>query len=452
MLRPRLLLWLLTPLTLALAGCVAERPADPVVFTGANVPRLQGVAPGKVIGYRYRNERWEQSPVQVDERAVIDLAKPKNATPVGHTFLSYTDPNTFTGSDPNTNLDANDEIVFMGIDAGAKAPAGSTPPGVVAGSGVEVKIVDSLGNPTPAYLYLFHQTGNLDPGAGRRYVDYRFNLLSGNYKATYNLNSGPNPEDSTISTDFYSHHFSDRWIDDQLRITAPNASGVDLLDRHKNLFAPGECVRNENTFSNGAGALIANKNGPVRAIRSYMGANSGVYTHREHLFYQRRQDITTFLRVHSIPGVMDFFDYTAAATGMTYMHEFDQRGARIDGVPESPTPGQISWETVDGAQGSLGIVHTFSTDLSSFNHTSYYLDKQNPGGGSETQCTGDASAYGASGPRVAQALPNTDPTLGTANRFTATRSLFYDSPGKTDGPRRKAQVTSPLQTTFANWP
>jgi hypothetical protein len=97
-------------------------------------------------------------------------------------------------------------------------------------------------------------------------------------------------------------------------------------------------------------------------------------------------------------------------------------------------------------------VHTFSTDIPSFNYTSYYLDKQNPGGGSETQCTGDASAYGASGPRVAQALPNTDPTLGTANRLTATRSLFYDSPGKADGPRREAEVTSPLQTTFTNWP
>ena len=59
----------------------------------------------------------------------------------------------------------------------------------------------------------------------------------------------------------------------------------DILDRHKNLFAPGNCGRSENTFSDGAGAIIVNKNGPVRAIRSYIGANSGTYTHREHLFY-----------------------------------------------------------------------------------------------------------------------------------------------------------------------
>jgi hypothetical protein len=447
----RPLLWSLVPLALLLAGCVAERPADPVVLTGAQVPRLQGVAPAKVLAFHYLNGAWKQVPVQVDERAVVDLAKPKNAAPVGHTFLTYTDANTFTGPDPNANVDADDEIALMGIDTGIKAPSGSAPPGVVAGSGVEVKVVDSIGEPSPSYVYLFRQTGSVDPSAGRRYVDYRFNLLSGDYKSTYKLAAGPNPEASTVTTDFYRHRFSDRWIDDTLAITAPQATGADILDRHKNLFAPGNCVRSENTFSAGAGAMIANKNGPVRAIRSYMGANSGTYTHREHLFYERRHDVTTFLRVHAIPGVMDFFDYSPAASGMTYRHEFDTRGVRVDGVPDSPAPGPITWESMDGPQGSLGIVHSFNTDIA-LNWTSYYLDKQSPGTGEETQCTGDASSYGASGTRVTGSLPNTDPTGGAANRLAVTRSLFYDSPGKADGPRRKAQVANPLRTTFANWP
>ena len=236
-------LLLLAPVAATLAGCVAERPADPVVLTGADLPRLQGAAPGKVLAFHYLNNAWKQVPVQVDERAVLDLAKPKNAAPVGHTFLTYTDPNTFTGPDPDATLDANDEVAFMGIDSGVKAPADSAPPGVVAGSGVEVKIVDSLGEPSPSYLYLFRQTGNLDPAAGKRYVNYTFNLLSGDYKTTYRLGAGPNPENSTVTTDFYSHHFSDRWKDDALRITAPQSSGVDILDRHKNLFAPGNCVQ-----------------------------------------------------------------------------------------------------------------------------------------------------------------------------------------------------------------
>ena len=56
----------------------------------------------------------------------------------------------------------------------------------------------------------------------------------------------------------------------------------------------------------------------MRAIRSYIGANSGPLTQRDHIFYARREDIRTFLRVHAIPGVLDFFDYSSAAIGMTY--------------------------------------------------------------------------------------------------------------------------------------
>jgi hypothetical protein len=84
----RTLVWLLAPLALALASCVAERPADPVVLSGASLPRLQGAAPAKVLAFRFVNGAWAQLPVQVDERAVVDLAKPKNAAPVGHTFVS----------------------------------------------------------------------------------------------------------------------------------------------------------------------------------------------------------------------------------------------------------------------------------------------------------------------------------------------------------------------------
>ena len=78
----RTLVWPPTALALALAGCVAERPADPVVISGASVPRLQSAAPAKVLAFRFLSGAWTQVPVQVDERAVVDLAKPKNAAPV----------------------------------------------------------------------------------------------------------------------------------------------------------------------------------------------------------------------------------------------------------------------------------------------------------------------------------------------------------------------------------
>jgi hypothetical protein len=234
----------------------------------------------------------------------VDLGKVYNGAANGLTQLTYTDPGTFTGPDPDPKLDADDEIAFMGFDGGAKAPAGAAPPGVVAGSGEEVRIADGLGNPAAAYVYLFRQTGGLDPGAGRSYVSYRFGLASGPYKTTYRL--------------------------------------ADILDRHKDLFAPGTCVRSEDTFSAGEGAFVVNKSGPVRALRAYLGANSGPFTERLHVFYQRREDITTYLRVHAIPGVMDFFDYSPAATGMTYRNDLNPAGVRVDGVPDAPALGPLT--------------------------------------------------------------------------------------------------------------
>ena len=150
----------------ALSGCAAQRPQDPVVVHGQDVPRLAGAPPAKVIAYRYLNDQWEQVPVQVDERAMIDLGAVYNQAPNGVRVLTYTDPGTFAGADPNPNLDADDEIALMGIDTGLPAPAGSNPPAVVARSGYELRIHDTLGHPADAYVYLYRQTGNLDQGAG----------------------------------------------------------------------------------------------------------------------------------------------------------------------------------------------------------------------------------------------------------------------------------------------
>ncbi len=434
---------------LALSGCVAERPEDPVVLTGSQVPRLVGADPGAVVAFRWLNDAWHQVPVQVDERAVVDLGRVYNSTPVGVTQLTYTDPGTFTGPDPNPKVDGDDEIALMGIDAGVRPPAGSRPPGVVAGSGHEVQIIDSLGEPTPAYVYLFRQTGGLDPSAGRSYVTYRFGLRSGDYKTTYRLQQGPNPEDSTVTTAAYTRHFSDRWIDDGITVRSGSASGADILDRHKNLFAPGNCVRSEDTFSAAEGAFTVNKSGPVRALRGYVGANSGPYTQRLHVFYARREVITTFPRVHQIPSVMDFLDYSPAAGGMRYRNNHNTGGVTVDGTPDAVTAGSLSWESVDGPQGGLSSVHTYDTDIPGFATTSYYLDDSTPTGGVQTQCTGDAFAYGSSGPWVNQAIPNTDPRLGAANRLTATRHLFFTAPGASDGPRRAQQVAEPLRVAVA---
>ncbi|MFN2480770.1 MAG: hypothetical protein ABR554_04715 [Pyrinomonadaceae bacterium] len=438
---------------LAQTTSTPNRAADPVVLTGADVPGLNGIAPASLVAFRYTTD-WQQIPLQVDERAVVDLGTVYNSTPTGVKVLSYTDPRTFTGADPDATLDQDDEIALMVKDSGGKAPYLSEPAGnvVVPRSGVEVTITDPLSPAQASYVYLFKQTGALSQGAGKQYVSYQFNLLSGDYKATYKTNNGPNPENSVItSPSFYSHHFADRWIDDELHVFAGTANRADILDRHKNLFAPGDCMRSEDTFSSAEGAFVVNKSGPVRAIRAYLGANSGPLTERQHIFYEQRQEITTFLRVHAIGGMMDFFDYSPAAKGMKYYNDLNRAGVTIDGLGDAVGAGPIQWEMVNGAQGALAISHAIATDIPGFAYSSYYLDASTRP--ADRQCTGDKAAYGSSGTWITQGIACTDPSKGCTNNLTSTRTISYEAPGLTapGAEQRNKQVNHPLTYTVQSW-
>ncbi|MFQ5599112.1 MAG: hypothetical protein ACE5G2_01010, partial [Candidatus Krumholzibacteriia bacterium] len=322
-----------------------NRPGDPVVLTGARLTALIGTVPADIVGFRWEGG-WAQIPIQVDERMVVDFGTVYDTTATGLTFLTYADGGTFTGEDGNPRFDLDDELAFMARHAGGISLASAHPAGVVPGTGLELAITDPLTGDV-GYVYFF-RSGTLAPGAGQSLVDYQFNLLSGDYKTTYNTSHGPNPENSVVTTPSYSVHFSDRWIRDETAITAGGATGVDIIDRHKTLFAPGNCGRSEDTFSAGEGAFIVNRSGPVRAIRGYVGANSGPTTYRIHTFYEAREEIFNAVRVHPIQSVVDFYDYSPAAVGMTYHDDLNIAGVVVDGVPDVIVLGQIVWEMVTG--------------------------------------------------------------------------------------------------------
>ncbi len=433
---------------LSLAGCNIDagtglwaRGIDPVVLSGAQLADLVGVAPGDVVAFRYDTKAgaWDQVPVQVDERHIEQLAQLRNGTGTsGPTTLAYSDPGANAGPDPVATFDANDEVAFMADDTGGLAASGAGyPEGVTAGSGVQVTVTDPLAASDPnrgsgvGYVYLFERSGSLSPGAGVDYVDYEFDPDDPTGHA----------EDSTVSTDRYSTHFAARWVRDQLTLGA----GPDILDRHRNLFAPGVCGRSEDTFSAGEGGYASNIDGPVRVIRSYLGANSGTYTQREHVFYRQTERVQTFLRVHPIPGIMDFYDYSSAAIGMTYSSSSTPGGVTIDGVPDTTGSAAPTWEAVAGDPGMLVSVSTLQTDIAGVAMSAYYTDDSTP---STTQCTGDAFEYGASGTRVTSAIPNTDPAMsGSVNTFTATRWNTYVPAGQTAGVARlSANATTALTT------
>ena len=428
---------------------------DPVVLTGAQLSALSAVKATDVVAFARREGAWQQIPVQVDERLVQDFceiygkssgrwtSEPACKTTKAVSALFYADAETYTGADPDPLLDLDDEVVFMARDGGDRAGSFSDPAGVVSGSGVELELSDGDAH---AWVYLFErdETG-LEPSAGQDYVQYTFSLKGLDYKSDYDLygtscggeDATCNPtmtEDSIIEGAAYTRRFVARWVTDSLQITAGDATGVDILDLHQSRFGPDNCGRHVLTYSTAEGAFIANIDGPVRAIRSYLGANSGPLTQRDHHFYDRREDIVTQLRVHATSaGIMDLLDYSSAATGMTYYNDLNPEGLAIDGVADvANEEGVPQWELVTGDQGSLVMTGTFNTSFdTSFAHF-FWADEATP---SFPQCdtstildAPDEQAFGMSGVWLDGALPDTDPKNGSVEHTLTRRILYYQEP------------------------
>ncbi len=445
-----------------LAGCddinTVSRPGHPVVMTGADLPALVGAAPTSIVAFAHSRPggvpTWTQIPVQIDERKVVPFGTQptSNATPGvvgtvygsgsgGPTALQYADPNTFVGADANTAFDADDELVFMVSDAGGKVRdgEGTNPPGTVAGSGVAVQIDDPQGEDKQGWVYLFRST-SLDPSAGQDYVDYDFVLTSGDYKTTYKRAAGFNPETSSVTTPSYQIAFTDRWYETAWRIDAGGATGVDILDGHKNQFFIDNCGRSNQTFAEGEGAFVANIDGPVRAIRSYIGANSGPKTQRTHVMYRDMEVVVTDLRVHAIPGMLDFIDYSPAASGMRYQSSTVPAGVTIDGVQDSVPAAVPTWETVTGPQGTVVTTVRVGTSYGEPTATQLYRDQVSP---PEAQCWGDGSFYGASGATITSLIPNTDPAASPTATLQGIRTNHFLAPA-TDHPAELAAMAEVL--------
>ena len=158
--------------------------------------------------------------------------------------------------------------------------------------------------------------------------------------------------------------------------------------------------------------FIVNISGPVRAIRSSMGANSGQYTVSTDIYYPQREDSTVDLRVHVIPGAMVFNDFATGVTGLRYSDSNTPAGVPIDGVPDAVADHADVVADGVGWAGHAGHHPSLTTDIAGLATSTYYLD-QIPA--SPVPCTGDAAAWGQSGAAVVGPgggnLPCTDPTI-----------------------------------------
>lgn len=382
------------------------RDKDPVVISGAGLPDFSTLSPNDIVGFKYVNGNWTQIPVQADERALLDIVTPYGplaGTGAGYLppgpsasnpkIYFYCDAATHVGADPLGLFDSDDELSFMVKDAGGKFNGTSYPGGVASSLCYQVMIRDTMLRDT-GYVYLFQTNAALQPNAGINYINYTSNLSgSSGFPANNNMT---NAENTTINTASYTWHFMSEWVSDELKIIAGN--GVDILDRHKAFFANGAagCGRHEELFSSGENAFIVCKTGPVRVIRSYMGAQSGPLTQRTHFFYESRHDIITNLRVHYIPSIYDAFDYNPNASGMSYRNNFNISGVNVDGNADVVAAGNPAWEQLSGTPGTLSILNRVVTTLSAGTgtFTGYYDDNSvSPA----SNCTGTQGAWGTSG-------------------------------------------------------
>lgn len=452
------------------AGEAPERSSEPVILTGVALGPLVGIAPERLVAFRHsergarKRGTWTQVPVQVDERKFVDFgANPPAAPPpgeqgtvygtrpIGHGAIQYADPSTFVGPDADPSLDRDDEVALVSGDAGdrarfRRAHKHARRPRGVRGAGVRITLTDPLGGPR-RFLYLFESEGARTSDAGRDYVDYDFSLTSGDYRSTYERGDGPNPEKSRISTGVYTAGFSDRWYFDQLALGA----GDDVLDGFKFSFGPTSCGRSEKTFNEAEGAFVANLDGPVRAIRAYVGANSGPFTQRTHVFYGDRHEIVTDLRVHPVPGPMTYHELSRAGIGMSYSNSAGAPPVTVDGAPDEVSETAAEWHLWSGAQGSLfaadRLESSFADALLAAAGT-WYLDDADP---AFPQCWGDpdGQALGQAGLRSTTPMPNTDPTTGGDDflHTTTTEILAAGAVGVEQARSWSAELDAPLSAT-----
>jgi hypothetical protein len=485
----------LVPVLLGLTGCTRfgstlARASDPVVLDGSALPKLVGSDPMHLVAFAWDGAAWHQIPVQVDQR---DLVSPGQIyhrptasypnlfgtstpykilvyTPPAALTAGYTSDATYTPSDSNPTFDANDELSFLANDTGKQAAASVVAPGGVdPTTREEVKIVDPLATSNVGYVSLFRSATLTGGSAGTTGVNYTFSLDSGSYLATYKMGTsslspnntwGFNPEHSVVTTPSYRVQLGDRWLNNGLAVTSSGATGGPILDR-THYYATGVgCGRSEDTFDGGAsnpgeGAFVANITGPVRAIRSYIGANSYQWTVNTDTFYPDRQDTTTELRGHAgMPGYGSADDYVTGAAGLKYSDP-KNTGVVIDGASDTVTPigyttgatAPSMWQMVSGAQGSVITVRTLDTDITGLAVTSVYQDK-NPA--SPAQCTGDAAAWGQNGVNVTSpvnSVPVTDPTLSsTPARFVIHRYRYFK--GANASPATAAAIDSQVHSSL----
>ncbi len=112
------------------------RQRDPVVVQGNSLAAFGAAPLDELFAYAYGSGTWQQIPFQFDE-----------VEPIGNTYVVTEDG----------QLDANDELAFMALDAGEQAPAGAWISDNLSTGypRYELRVVDPLHPNEQAWVYLY---------------------------------------------------------------------------------------------------------------------------------------------------------------------------------------------------------------------------------------------------------------------------------------------------------
>lgn len=424
----------------------AQSLHEPMIqLSGAQLQALHHFPPASIAAFRFTTSHtWEQIPVQIDERVSKNTDALWNKTTTDSTAIQlevYADPFTYTGSDLDDLIDENDELLVRWSDAGIQANLQSLPPGVACAP-LEVEIYDPL-QETYRYVYLFVHHYQLAPDAGTDLVDYSFQLLAGSdFREVYQT-SGNNPENSWVSTSHYRWHFSDDWINDAWYYEKGSNPQQDFIDFARLQLGPGLCNRHIGTFSEGSGTHIASTNGPLRAIRSVMGANSGHLLQRTYWFYEYWVEIQTDWRVHPVRGLFENIDWNSNLQDMTYYNAHHLDGLPVNGQPDQIDTTFSPWQLISGPLGSVWIFTDYQATFELWSLRQYFLDEWNS---SIDQCVGDDHAFGQCGYFIEQQIPNTDPRQSDCYQLNYRQYLFFLPPHQT--PQDTEVLLDRLQQPF----
>jgi hypothetical protein len=143
--------------------------------------------------------------------------------------------------------------------------------------------------------------------------------------------------------------------------------------------------------------------------------------------YRNQEVVVTDLRVHAIPGVMDFIDLSSAAIGMKYQSSSLPAGVTIDGSLDAVPTTPATWEAISGPQGTvmMNVAYQSTVDLHDGTGTEVQWFQRDQTTPPEPQCFGDSSLLGAAGPTIVGGIDNTDPTVAGFQTLRGIRTVSF---------------------------